>query len=105
MCNYRNFSFAVPIRQDTQNHTLQTINIVGFFPNNFMKFEEHEIKMNNLTPNAKAKIGMMRSENKVLWKFTKIHYTKIKKIWNKFRFDIYIEVNEARMRSCQNNCM
>lgn len=38
------------------------------------------------------KNGMMGSENKALWKFTKKYYTKIKKRWTKFRFDIYIEV-------------
>lgn len=44
---------------------------------------------------------MMGSENKALWKFTKKYYTKIKKRWTKFRFDIYIEVNKAHMRSYQ----
>lgn len=39
---------------------------------------------------------MMGSENKALWKLTENPTARLR--WNKYRFDIYIEVNKAHMR-------
>lgn len=45
------------------------------------------------------KFWIMGSENKALWKFTENPIVRLR--WNKFIFDVYIEVNTAHMRSYQ----